>query len=46
MQWALEHPWLTFILGVLFIVVLAEQTTNYFRYKLAKLAQKDVDKHK
>ncbi|MBP1907096.1 hypothetical protein J2Z32_003761 [Paenibacillus turicensis] len=46
MQWALEHPWLAFILGVMLALILSDAVTNYFRYKFAKLAQKDVDKHK
>jgi hypothetical protein len=46
MQWALEHPILTFILAVLVISAVGNTATNYYRYKLLKISQKDVDKHK
>lgn len=43
MQWALEHPWLTFILGVLLILVLSDTLSNYFRLKTMR--QKAKDEH-
>ncbi|MBP1906824.1 hypothetical protein J2Z32_003488 [Paenibacillus turicensis] len=47
MQWALEHPWLTFVLGILIISAAGTTATNIVRYKVMKLTVKEsVDKHK